>query len=177
MASPLVVAIVNVMMAQPAWSGDAWMGESARRQLYEPVAQAIADASTDSADIAVLITLGWHEGAQFARYVIEGRCNDGPPGARCDDGMARTPWQVWHWCKAAWDAPDGSRASLAAGAKCALQMLSWGRSACEAKGVQAGWLSAFAGYRSRACDVLDAPKRLITMRKVSRELSIELAKR
>lgn len=157
--TPVANAVLAVMLRQPPWSGDVAETPQQRRALYAPVAQAIADASTDTQEMAALATLAWHE-TRLARYVLEGRCKDGPASAQCDQGHARGPWQVWR-----------------AEARCALQMLGWGRKMCADKGVAPGWHSAYAGYRSLRCEELDAPKRLETHRRIARELTTEIAVR
>ncbi len=65
--------------------------------------------------IGMLISKGKHE-SNFAAYVHEGRCNDGPVGARCDAdrfGVARAhgPWQQWAvgvWPREDWEAMNSS---------------------------------------------------------------------
>lgn len=174
--TPVANAVLAVMLRQPPWSGDVAETPQQRRALYAPVAQTIADASTDTQEMAALATLAWHE-TRLARYVLEGRCKDGPASAQCDQGHARGPWQVWPWCKDAYRYADGSAESRRAEARCALQMLGWGRKMCADKGVAPGWHSAYAGYRSLRCEELDAPKRLETHRRIARELTTEIAVR
>lgn len=79
----------------------------------------------------------------FARYVGEGRCEDGPVGSRCDEGRARTYFQVWEaTCPKAWAEPQGSLAELEAAAVCAARVLRAGRARC---GTSEGMFAAMWG--------------------------------
>lgn len=142
-----------------------------RRALLHPVAEAIVAATGGQLQpTAAMVALGYHESA-FARYVLEGRCGDGPPGARCDSDrkgrpQARGPWQVHDWCPA-WKLPEGSPESLAAEAHCAERMMRRSWELCGRT-----WLGAFSGYATatRVCSWPRARVRVATMALVERRL-------
>lgn len=157
--------ILAAMLRLGGYSGDGGYTEHLR-----PVSEAIAEAAGTREEAAALIAQGWHE-SRFARYVVEGRCLDGPVGARCDIGRdgrprARGPWQVWHWCRPAWALPEGSPESLRAEARC---VVGWMRGALRRCGGQ--WEHAFAGMTgSSRCNVPWAARRVATMAQVRRWL-------
>lgn len=158
---PMTAIILSAMMTLTPYYGDRFDTPEARRELYAPIAQAIALAARGDRElVAALIAQGWHE-SKWARPVIEGRCQEMPAGQRCDAGRARTPFQVHGWCRAAFRAPDGSGASLEAGARCAASMLRAGRARCRS------WVGAFAGMRGGwSCESASATARASTMRQV-----------
>lgn len=142
--------------------------------LLEPVALAIVRAARTADEQAALVALGWHE-SRYARHVLEGRCADGPRGARCDpdaDGRPRAagPWQVWGWCSAAHGPP--TQETLDAGARCVLASLRSGLRACAH--VLSPWAGAFASLRggrgSARCEWAPAGRRVETMQRVRRWL-------
>jgi hypothetical protein len=129
------------------------------------VAAVVESVTASQQERAVLVALGWHE-SRFAHYVLEGRCEDGPRGARCDAGMARGPWQVHRWCRAAWAVEDGTPEALRAGAACALRAIRThaARCASEARTVLDG---AFAGYATgHACAWRGSAARVQTTRRL-----------
>lgn len=129
------------------------------------VAAVVESVTADQRERAMLVALGWHE-SRLAAYVLEGRCQDGPKGARCDAGRARGPWQVHRWCRAAWAAPDGSAEALRAGAVCALKALRHHGARCagEARTVLDG---AFSGYATgHACAWRGSAARVQTTRRL-----------
>ena len=91
--------------------------------LLVPVAWAIEDTAKTKTEVAFLIAQAKAEGG-LRPYVLEGRCHEGPPGARCDNGAAETPWMVHGWCKASRTGNVNQR--LRGGARCALQLYRWG---------------------------------------------------
>ncbi len=92
-----------------------------------------------------LVILGDIE-SHYARYVGDGRCHDGPRGARCDNGRSRTYWQAQErFCPAAWAHPQGSPAELTAAAWCAARALSVGHRFC------GDWAGAFGRYAGGGC--------------------------
>lgn len=145
-------AILAVLMGLPAWYEDAGEPRAARLELLGPVASAIAGASGgDHQRAAALIALGWHE-SKFGRYVLEGRCSDGPPGARCDNGRARGAWQLWAVaCPAAYQYPAGSLESLELEARCADRLLQGARGRCRGRHPAGALAGAFSGYRGLDC--------------------------
>lgn len=155
----LVEIVLAVMLSGPAWGGDAHESPEQRRELYSTAARAIAAVATETEDplkaAAVLIALGENE-TVWARYVLEGRCMDGPRNMRCDysekEGrpLAIGPFQVHGWCRAAWSAEKGSYESLVASARCALQYVHLGVKRCRGTPHEA-WAGSFATYRGQKC--------------------------
>lgn len=158
---------VAVMMTLPQYVGDVIVDPPAERaKLYRPVAAAIVAVAKNDTEVATLISLAHHETA-LARYVLDGHCEQGPVGAQCDGGRARGPWQVWAWCKGAWEAKDGSPEEKLEGAKCAIRLLRTSRTdcarVCKATGSGCKPLhAAFSGYAGRGCDWPHAARRVST---------------
>jgi hypothetical protein len=155
----LTAAMVLIVMLQmPAGFGDAEATTEERAEFMRPVAVAIAEVANETHNpvrsAAILVALGKNE-TRFARYVLEGRCEDGPPGERCDwskklgQPRARGPFQVHDWCKAAWSQPENSGEGLAAGARCALSLVNHALHLCRAHAPI--WPAAFAVYRGQPC--------------------------
>lgn len=129
--------ILSIMLAQPPWKGDAGETLAQRTALLRPVAAAIVEVSQgDRTRAARLVALGYAE-TRWARYVLEDRCSEGPVGARCDEGRARGPWQVWRWCKAS---------DLVGQAQCALRALGGAELRCRRNYPNSPHAAAFAGY-------------------------------
>ena len=168
--------ILRVMLKQPPSALDKKDTPEQREELYRPVARAIALASQGSLTMAAaLVSQSWHE-TKWARYVLEGRCKDGPPGARCDwnkfrrGPMARGPWQIHNWCKDAWNAVDGSSESYEAGAACEVRLIKYHYKQCKT------WEGAFAGSWRSTCSSPTARKRADLMAEVLPDLQRELRK-
>lgn len=124
-------------------------------ELIRPVAEVIDRVARTREERAALIADGWFE-SRFARYVIEGRCQDGPKGARCDpdkNGVprARGVWQVWHYCKG-----QGTEAE----ARCVLSQMRLGLSRC------GSWEGAFSALHGPGCGWSGARERVQLMRKL-----------
>lgn len=122
--------ILAALLAAPVHYTDRDESGETREARLRTIASAIHGASRDPEMQAALITEAVHESG-LAAYVTEGRCEDGPRGARCDTGQARGPWQVWQWCAAH---------DMAGEAKCAARMLAFGRRRCH------DWSHAFGSY-------------------------------
>lgn len=152
--------ILSVMLMGPIMSMDTKDTLEERRQLLEPVARAIATVANETSDplqsAAILVAVGQNE-TMFARYVLEGRCTDGPPGMKCDyskklkKSLSRGPFQVRNWCKGAWAAEDGSYESFVEGARCALHYVKRGFSRC-IKTKYPAWEGAYSFYRGQPCE-------------------------
>jgi len=165
---PLLGPLLAILLALPSWHQDRGEESAAREQRLTMVATAISRATGgDLRRSARLLALGWHE-SRWARYVGEGRCADGPKGARCDPdrrgvARARTYWQLhYRACPAAWRLPAGSQAELNAAAHCADALLRGALHRCRNRspaGVEAG---AFAGYRGIDCTWRGGAKRART---------------
>lgn len=152
-------AILAVMTSMPSWKGDVGETPEQRLALYDPTARAILIAAneTDHPVRAASVLLALYENESMgARYVLEGRCLDGPKDMRCDYSalkrrpLARGPFQVREWCKEAWSYPDGSFASILGGARCALHYVGRGIKRCS-RSAKAVWAAAFATYRGQNC--------------------------
>jgi len=95
---------------------------------------------SDRRTLAGLLLGKGHFESDFAEYVHEGRCTDGPKGARCDadkDGLPRAhgPWQQWKqsvFPQEDWDKLEGSTAEATElAAWHAAVLLSGSRSTCK----------------------------------------------
>jgi hypothetical protein len=137
--------ILAFWLSLPVWYGDRHETTEQRLALWTPVAETICRIATADADRARAATQAYFEGARLARYVIEGRCHDGPPGCRCDEGMAWGVWQVHRWCGRAWNKSLPTRERRDAALRCALQAGHSGLRSC--RGDQ-GW---FSGQWSLHC--------------------------
>jgi hypothetical protein len=153
----MIDLILAAMLALPQYVADRSDTPEARAALYRPTAQAIAEVSNGNrVKAAALIALAYEE-SRFARYVLEGRCKDGPKGSRCDwnyltrSPRARGPWQLWSWCTDAWRHPDGSIESLRSGARCASRLLAGAKQRCLGRHPAGDWAGAYSGYRNGAC--------------------------
>jgi hypothetical protein len=96
--------VMGVLMWLQPWYQDVDETHAQRWALMRPVAVAICSVTESPKEWAFLLTQGEFE-CRFARYVLEDRCSDGPPKARCDDGHATGPWQVHRYARTrdAWD--------------------------------------------------------------------------
>lgn len=153
----MIEAILDAMLAQAHYVGDRTDTPAERAALYRAPAEAIDEVARGNVWLAAaLIELG-HAESRWARYVLEGRCADGPRGARCDwdyrarAPRARGPWQVWSWCRDAWSHEDGSTAALRGGARCAARALSGAKRRCQGTHAAGDWAGMFSGYRANAC--------------------------
>lgn len=103
----------------------------ARSTRLAGVASAIRQATRGDTEIAKALVVYGRAETHFARYVGEGRCSEGPKGSRCDEGKARTYWQLWEQtCPAAWAEVQGSQAELVAAAVCAARLMRSGWAKC-----------------------------------------------
>lgn len=126
------------------------------------VSEAVSALELDATWTAAVLAVGWHE-SRFARYVQEGRCADGPAGARCDQGLARGTWQVHRQaCPRAWAERSGSAGEVREGARCAARLLRAAKWRCAGR-APGEWWGAFSGYAGAACDWAGARKRVRTM--------------
>jgi len=115
-----IAIVLRTILTLQLWAADASVPIAHRVALYIPVAEAICAVAPDSpAKQAWLMTQTEAE-THLAVYVLEDRCETGPPGARCDEGKATGPWQNHGWCRAAWDKSATAVERFTAGAKCAL---------------------------------------------------------
>lgn len=151
--------VLGIILQGPVWAVDANETPAQRRALYTPVSKAIAVVAKESSNpietASILIALGQNE-TGFSRYVLEGRCLDGPPGMRCDYSplhrapLSRGPFQVRKWCKAAWAAKDGSYDAILESARCAVQYVRMGLTRC-LKSKYPAWEGTFSVYRGQSC--------------------------
>ena len=136
----------------------------------EPVAAAIAEASAGAPAgfsrgqwAAVLVALGKHE-SNFAKYVQEGKCSEGRPGERCDDGKAKSHFQLHYAaCPAAWELEPGTVAELNAATKCASRLLASALRRCRSRNTDP-LAGAFSGYAGASCVAPWANRRANTAR-------------
>ena len=163
-------AVLAAALSLSQYVGDKVETLEQRSALYRPVAEAIAAVSRTNTEASLLIALAFHESG-FARFVVEGRCADGPPGQRCDGGRARGVFQLHQSaCPEAWKLEGGSSQSVRAEAGCAIRLLRW--NADRGKDHAPSRLhAAFAGYAAREWTWDGAAKRVETARKIERALS------
>lgn len=160
--------VLAAMLGQPAWYEDASETPEQRADLLRPAAMAITLATGDTAEQAALVALGWHE-SRWARYVIEGRCQDGPDGARCDSGRARSPWQVHSYglCREAWRYTEDDPRTLELAAQCSVRLLRGAKSRCAGLHPAGDWAGAFSQYGTGArCTRAKSAERVATMQTV-----------
>jgi hypothetical protein len=139
-----VALILRTWLALPVWYQDTGLTLDQRADLYRPVAVAVCAVARTDTERAFLARQTYGE-TRLARYVLEDRCKDGPPGARCDAGLATGPWQAHRvspysrnqHCNEAWTAPTLAE-RYAAGARCALQLAKSCRN-------PEGWFAAQSG--------------------------------
>lgn len=178
----LLGGIVSILHNTPRFSGDRDEPDAGRSARLRLIGKAILEAARTEgpsanfapAELAAsLAAVGQHE-TGWARYVGEGRCEDGPPGMRCDPGpdgkpQARGYWQLWRSsCSGLWALEDLHRkpfdyldGQVYAGARCAAVRLVRERERCfgrNKKGIIAGM---FGGYMGR-CDAPAAGQRVKT---------------
>lgn len=177
-------ALLAILLSFPPHFTDAGEAPEAREARLTPVAESIAEAvkgHPDAVTIAsALLELGRSE-THYAAYVLEGRCLDGPVGSQCDPDSrtgkprARGPWQVWSWCREAWEYPAGSRESLRAEARCAARNWAYARHRCRGAHPAGTWAGAFSGYRAQSCRWQPAAARATRMRSVHARLAALLS--
>ncbi len=156
--APVLAAALSLAV----YTGDRAETADEREALLTPVAYEISTVARTPSEGAFLVALAFHESG-FARYVIEGRCSDGPPGQRCDGGKARGVFQLHKAaCRAAWAEPAGSRSSLRAEATCALSLLRWGGQQCREHALTPA-IGAFGMYAGRGCHWSGAEARTRTV--------------
>lgn len=132
---------------------------------------------SDRRMLAALLLGKGHFESDFAQYVHEGRCEDGPVGARCDagkDGVARAhgPWQQWavavfpasDWEEIQGATPEATRLAAWHAAK----LLAGTRGMCKAFFGGDEVQSAIAGF-SGSCMRMD-PKRVALQAMVVRKI-------
>lgn len=132
--------------------------------------------------LAALLLGKGHFESDFAQYVHEGRCEDGPVGARCDsgkDGVARAhgPWQQWRlsvFPSSDWDDMQSSTpeaTSLAAWH--AAKLLAGSKSMCKAYFGGDDVQAAIAGF-SGSCTMGMAPKKIAYQAAAVRKILAQL---
>jgi hypothetical protein len=130
--------VLLALLRLAPWYQDVGDSFQARSELYYPVAVAICAVASNDTERAFLAWQAYQE-TRLARYVLEERCHDGPPGVRCDAGLATGPWQMHAWCTGAWTGTQQAR--LEAGARHALRLARRCRT-------PEGWFAAQSGRAS-----------------------------
>ena len=164
-------AIHALLVALPPFAAEPTPETADERAVrLEPVAAAIWEASSGAPAgftrgqwAAVIVALGKHE-SNFAKYVQEGRCSEGRPGERCDNGKARTFAQLHYAaCPAAWQLEPGTVAELDAAAKCASRLLAAALRRCRSRNADP-LAGSFSGYAGASCVAPWANRRANTAR-------------
>lgn len=159
--SRLVRATRAVLESLPVAWVDRDEDPELRRERLAILAAELAAAAEDRADWDVVTSAGieiaWAE-SRLARYVADGRCEDGPEGSRCDidpaTGIPRARGYFQQWkaaCPLAYEHPAGSRESLQQEARCVVRLWSAARVRCRGRHPAGEWAGAFSGYRSVDC--------------------------
>jgi hypothetical protein len=180
----LAKTLLAILVALPPWYQDLDEPRLAREVRLEPVAIEIDRAAHslryhEPVEIAAaLLTIGWHE-SRWARYVGEGRCMDGPPGARCDPHRgvprARSYWQVHRGtCPAAWAHEPGSHGELKAAARCAAVRWQGAYGRCRRRCEAGPIVGAFAGYKGADCNWRGGVTRAKTFAQMQHRLVVGL---
>lgn len=159
-------AILSVLLSHPSWT-DRHATPEQRRVALEPVAIAIAEASRDRGDAAMLVALGLHESG-FATGVVHGVCRKG----ECDGGRARGAWQLHAAaCREAYAFDAGTEESIAAEARCAIRQLRYHGFRCRDHALSP-MVGGFSGYATggASCHWLGAEARARTTRRIVVEL-------
>lgn len=136
-----------------------------RTELVSPVAAAIAAVTDNPEWQAYLVAQADHE-TKLARYVLEGRCQDGPKGEQCDPDRNGVPQSVGPWqtkpkyCEGA--------ATLEGQAMCILKIARGGRALCGT------WEGAFAAQGGLpVCTTKTSQARVATMQRVLKKIHVE----
>lgn len=133
---------------------------------------------SDRRVLASLLLAKGHFESDFAQYVHEGRCSDGPVGARCDSdrfGVARAhgPWQQWRasvFPATDWDqmhAATPEATELAAWH--AAKLLAGSRTMCKAAFGGDELQAAIAGF-SGSCTMGMAPQKIARQAALARKI-------
>jgi hypothetical protein len=162
--------ILAILLAWPAFYTETDEQPEKRRARLVMAALAIEHAANATADpqetAAALLTIGFEE-SRFAAYVGEGRCSEGPKGARCDEGKARGYWQLWRVaCPRAWQLEHNSRRALREQARCAARTWRGAKLRCRRRHPAGPVAGAFAGYRGADCTWHRGAKRAERFRRV-----------
>jgi hypothetical protein len=161
--SELAGVVARYLVALPPHSTDAAESAEDRGRRMQEIAREIALASMkqplagyEPIDQAAALIVNGKSESEFARYVGERRCQEGPPGMRCDpdrNGVAQADsyWQLWKVaCPKLWAAPAASREALREAATCASSRFRGAMGRCTANGVE-GPAGGFAGFHSSDC--------------------------
>lgn len=187
-ARTLAEAVLCVLLAAPRFHAEPTPEpDAARLQRLTAAALVITGAAAarpagwEPFDVAApLLALGDAE-SSWAAYVAQGRCADGPVGARCDPGphgaRARTYWQLHvGTCPAAWAEPPGSFAELHAAAGCASRLYVGAYYRCARARPENREAGAMSGYHGGAsgCYWKPADRHARKLRAVRRNLRAAL---
>lgn len=138
-------AVLAILMKFPEYEPED--AEAKRARLSIAAGAIVAASDGDVVRVGRLIALGRVESG-FARYVGEGRCEDGPKDARCDPDQSGRPTSRTYWqqkertCPETWSHPEGSVDEIYAAARCADEKLRGGLNGC---GTLAGAFGVYAG--------------------------------
>lgn len=182
----------SLMRMTPHYTDTESLGE--RQTRMHVIAAAINDATlraactlspppckpifSDRRTLAALLIGKGHFESDFAEYVHEGRCSEGPVGARCDadkNGLPRAhgPWQQWElsvFPREDWQKLEGaSLESTQLAAWHAATLLAGSRSACRNAFQGDEIQAAIAGF-SGACTLRMKPERIAYQAAVVRKI-------
>lgn len=174
--NPAVSAIVvlKVFLMQAPFDWDRGLSVEERTELDRPYAEAVAKAAHTYWEAALLMSQAISE-THMARYVIEGRCMQGPAGYRCDPRhgvpRARGVWQLHETaCKRAWALPESSYESIMFEAECAMQSMRY-FSHIGREHAQTPAHAAFCGMGPKPWDWPGAEKRVALAKTIYKQLT------
>lgn len=149
--------VLRVILAIGTWAADDKVAD--KRARLEPVAAAIAataQASADPVTTTVLLLAVAKRESQFALYVVEERCTEGPVGAQCDIDArgvvhATSPFQLHRWAVGAWDLTLTREERITRAAKYADGRLRNAMTMCRTVYPGNRYAAAMAGYGMGDC--------------------------
>lgn len=148
----------RVLSSFPRHKTDLGEDDGRRAARLSSIADALDDISVSDIELAILISIIWHE-TRIAAYVQENRCSEGPRGKReCDGGKAQGLFQL-HGSSCEWE-------DVECQARRALSLVRYGLSRCKGEG-EAAIFGAFSLYATgNSCSWNGAHKRVRTFKKI-----------
>lgn len=164
-------SILRVLLAERPAHTDTETPEERKARL-RLAAKAISAAAKNRHEAAALIAIGLHE-SRFAEFVSRG-CSLIPAtaGASCDNGRARSYWQMWfRACPSGWAFERGDPAAVDAFALCAVKHWRFASRICAKRPNHGPIAAGFAGFRTTTrCDWEPSKKRAETYWRIWRAL-------
>ena len=168
------IVVLKVFLMQAPFDWDRSLSVEERTELSRPYAEAVAKAANTYWEAALLVADAISE-THMARYVIEGRCMQGPVGQQCDPKhgvpRARGVWQLHEAaCRKAWASPESSYESIQLEAECTIQLMRHYSHVGKAH-AQSPAHAAFCGMGPKPWDWPEADKRVKLAKVIYRQLT------